>query len=100
VTIRSYLTRRWLRTWLGSMVVILALGVAMETVPKNSQLWNVLRALGIIVIAGLCWNLYRTRCPNCSKPMNSLVLFGRLFTINKCPRCGISLDSQVPSERQ
>ncbi|MEA3197398.1 MAG: hypothetical protein QOF32_1450, partial [Gammaproteobacteria bacterium] len=82
---------------LGSIAIIFVIGVAMQSVPKNSVPSNLFGMLGIIAVAGINWNLYRTQCPNCSKPMGGTafwIMRAQLGGMNNCPHCAVSLDKQ------
>jgi hypothetical protein len=99
MTIRGYLQRRWIRSWLALIVLGAIFGISMEFVAKSGALWNFLRLFAAIVFIWTNWNLYRTPCPNCSKPLGTTAFFivsGVGAMTYKCPHCGISLDKQMP----
>jgi hypothetical protein len=97
VTIRSYLKRRWTGTFLGCITILFAVGLA-RTHLEARVAWAAF-VLGITGVALLVANLYRTPCPNCSRPLGGTAFWintGAVYDIFKCPYCGISLDKQMP----
>ena len=101
MTIRSYLQRRWIRSWLSVVALAVIFGISMELVPRNGALSNSIRLVVAIAFILINWNLYRTPCPNCFKRMGTVALFivsGVGAMTYKCPQCGISLDKQMPGD--
>jgi hypothetical protein len=97
VKIRSYLKRRWTGTFVGCVTILFTVGLA-RTHLEPPVAWG-LFALGIASVAVLVANLYRTPCPNCSRPHGSTVFWintGAVYDIFRCPHCDISLDKQMP----
>ena len=98
VTIHDYLRRRGTATMIGSVTLLFAMGLA-RTHLEAQLAWSAF-VLGIIAIAGLNWRLYRTECPNCSKPIGYTAFWtykGVLDGINKCPHCDIAFDNPMPN---
>jgi hypothetical protein len=98
MTIRSYLTRRWVKSGLGFIVLAVTFGIASQYVTKSGALCGALRFGAAAAFVWMNWRLYRTACPNCVKPMGTVALFivsGRGAMTYRCPKCGISLDKEL-----
>jgi hypothetical protein len=83
---------------IGSVTLLFAIGLA-RTHLEARLAWSFL-VLGIIGIAVINWRLYRTPCPNCSKPIGATGFWtsrGVLDGVNKCPHCGIGFDREMPN---
>jgi len=97
MTIRSYLKRRWTATFVGCTTILFAVGLA-RTHLEPQAAWAAF-VLGIASVGLLVANLYRTPCPNCSRPLGGTAFWintGAVYDIFKCPHCDISLDKPMP----
>ncbi len=105
MTIRKYLTRRYCGTGIVMIAFILGIGLLQAHTPNTPELHAVYRLLGIAGLAFLVWNLYRTPCLNCRKPLGTSALWwiGGGLTARyspRCPHCGVSIDSDLPGSAE
>jgi hypothetical protein len=101
MTTRQYLGRRWARTWLSILLVVLALGVLYAAAPRTTARNVVYGGFLVCVTAVMLWNLARTRCLHCDRSLGSGALWwnalGSYYSA-RCPHCHISIDRDVPDE--
>jgi hypothetical protein len=102
MTIRDYLKRRWGKIVLTTIAVLSTAALVARAHLNNPVIADASWALGLAAVAIFGWNLYRTPCPKCAKPMGgtaALVTRGRVGDHKRCPHCRIGLDQQMPGGR-
>jgi hypothetical protein len=102
VTIRDYLKRRWGKIVLTSIGVLSVAALLAHGHLNDPVIADAYWALGIAAVAMLGWNLYRTPCPKCSKPMGGTAAWvtrGRVGDHKRCPQCRVRLDDPIPERR-
>jgi predicted RNA-binding Zn-ribbon protein involved in translation (DUF1610 family) len=97
--IRSYLTRRWVKSvWFHR-----ACGDVRNRVAVRHQERRTLRRVAVWRSGSLRLDELASvshPCPNCGKPMETVALFivsGRGAITYRCPKCGIGLDKELPA---
>jgi hypothetical protein len=101
MTIRQYLKRRSDRYAALACVFLLAVGIAMGYAPRILSIRIVFAVLVGVVLLAAFWSLFEIPCPNCEKSLGSIgfwVSVGR-SSAERCPHCDISVDMDVPPER-
>jgi hypothetical protein len=101
MTIRRYLERRCNRTVTGTVIFLIMVGLAFNSVPRIFILRFVLAVLIAAVAMAAFWSLFEIPCPICRRSLGRLG-FLAANGLNQqasphCPHCDISLDAPMPS---
>jgi hypothetical protein len=84
---------------MGVLALMLVLGLLQELAPHTPEFIITWRVLAVAGILWAIWNLYRTPCPNCRKPIGSVAVWINtplnVMRSPHCPNCDVSIDREL-----
>ena len=103
MTTRQRLNRRTFGGLFAIIVVVVVLGISNQYVERGSDLDIALRTVGILLVVAWFGYKWLTPCVGCQQPMRWMGFFwspgAYALQSPKCPRCGLSIDQDVPGAR-